>query len=120
MRQSSPKSIFGRKTLSRRLKDDRLPRPPDHQILEIFPALLGLRQGDLGKDMGRRRLRRHERQLQVINDAIHHGNLREEGVCEDPPGNPATPGIILGHEYTGRVLEAGEEVTTVAAGATGS
>jgi hypothetical protein len=25
------------------------------------------------------RLRRHERQLQVIDDAIHHGNLREEG-----------------------------------------
>jgi hypothetical protein len=47
MRKSSPKSIFGRKILSHRLKDDRLPLPPDHQILEIFPALLGRRQGDL-------------------------------------------------------------------------
>ena len=45
----------------------------------ICPALLGLRQGDLGKNMGRRRLRRHERQFQVIDDAIHHGILREKG-----------------------------------------
>ena len=47
MQKSNPKSIFGRKTLSHRLKDDRLPHPPDHQILEIFPALLGRRQGDV-------------------------------------------------------------------------
>ena len=45
----------------------------------ICPARVGHRQDDLGKSMGRRRLRRHERQLQVIDDAIHHGNLREEG-----------------------------------------
>ena len=29
--------------------------------------------------MGRRGLGRHERQLQVIDDAVHHGMLREEG-----------------------------------------
>lgn len=32
-------------------------------------------------------------------------------ICEVPPGHPATPGTILGHEYVGRVLEVGEGVT---------
>jgi (R,R)-butanediol dehydrogenase/meso-butanediol dehydrogenase/diacetyl reductase len=32
-------------------------------------------------------------------------------ICEVPPGHPATPGTILGHEYVGKVLEVGEEVT---------
>ncbi len=32
-------------------------------------------------------------------------------ICEVPPGHPATPGTILGHEYVGKVLEAGEEAT---------
>jgi threonine dehydrogenase-like Zn-dependent dehydrogenase len=31
-------------------------------------------------------------------------------ILESPPGHPATPGVILGHEYIGRVLEVGREV----------
>jgi len=106
MRQSSQKSIFGRKTLSHRLKDDRLSLPPDHQILEIFPALLGRTHGDiiclheyrpkrppagrpaqehakaaLMEAMRTTRLRPigHKRQLQMIDNPIHDGNLRDEG-----------------------------------------
>jgi threonine dehydrogenase-like Zn-dependent dehydrogenase len=30
-------------------------------------------------------------------------------ILEDPPGHPATPGSILGHEYAGRVVECGRE-----------
>ena len=37
-------------------------------------------------------------------------------ICEDPPGHPATPGIILGHEYAGCVREVGKAVTLVAPG----
>lgn len=33
-----------------------------------------------------------------------------------PPGHPATPGTILGHEFVGRVQEVGEAVTTVRVG----
>lgn len=32
-------------------------------------------------------------------------------ILEVPPGHPATPGAILGHEYVGRVLEVGSAVT---------
>ena len=32
-------------------------------------------------------------------------------ILEVPPGHPATPGAILGHEYVARVLEVGEAVT---------
>jgi hypothetical protein len=60
-------SLFGREIFSHRLKDDRLPRPPDHQILEIFPALLGRYERNLLEDMGRRGLRRHKPKLQVID-----------------------------------------------------
>ena len=31
-------------------------------------------------------------------------------ILEVPPGHPATPGAILGHEYTGTVLEMGSDV----------
>lgn len=34
-------------------------------------------------------------------------------ILEVPPGHPATPGAILGHEYVGRVLEVGDQVTAV-------
>ncbi len=37
-------------------------------------------------------------------------------ILEVPPGHPATPGAILGHEYVGRVLETGSAVTTVQPG----
>lgn len=37
-------------------------------------------------------------------------------ILETPPGHPATPGCILGHEYIGRVVEAGAEVTTLRPG----
>lgn len=33
-----------------------------------------------------------------------------------PPGHPATPGTILGHEFVGRVTAVGEAVTTVRVG----
>ena len=78
MRKSSPKSIFGRKIFSHRLKDDRLPRPPDHQILEIFPAIFGRRERNLLEDMGRGGLRRHKRQLHVIDDPVHGPEFRDE------------------------------------------
>ncbi len=37
-------------------------------------------------------------------------------ILEVPPGHPATPGAILGHEYVGRVLETGSAVSTVQPG----
>lgn len=33
-----------------------------------------------------------------------------------PPGHPATPGVVLGHEYTGRVVEVGSQVKTLRPG----
>jgi len=33
-----------------------------------------------------------------------------------PPGHPATPGVILGHEYTGEVVDVGDEVSNVRPG----
>jgi hypothetical protein len=67
------KSVSRRETPPHRQKDDRLPLPPDNQILEIFPALLGRRERDLLEDMRRRRLRRHKRQLHVIDNPVRHG-----------------------------------------------
>jgi hypothetical protein len=52
--------------------------PRDFESLEIFPALLGCHQGDLGKNMGRRGLRRHERQLQMGNNPIDRLIIRYE------------------------------------------
>jgi len=37
-------------------------------------------------------------------------------ILEVPPGHPATPGAILGHEYVGRVVEVGQEVTSLRPG----
>jgi threonine dehydrogenase-like Zn-dependent dehydrogenase len=37
-------------------------------------------------------------------------------ILESPPGHPATPGCILGHEYLGRVVEAGQDVTSLRPG----
>jgi (R,R)-butanediol dehydrogenase/meso-butanediol dehydrogenase/diacetyl reductase len=37
-------------------------------------------------------------------------------ILETPPGHPATPGAILGHEYVGRVVDVGGEVTSLRAG----
>ena len=58
MRQSSLKCIWGWKILSHQLKDNRLQRPPNHQILEIFPALFGRHELNLLEDMRRRIHRR--------------------------------------------------------------
>jgi len=58
-----PKIISGQEILSNRLKGDKLPLLADHERLTIFPSLLGLQQGNLLEDMGRRRLRRYKRQL---------------------------------------------------------
>jgi hypothetical protein len=46
--KTAPQIISGQGIPPPRLKDDRLPLPPDHERLEIFQALLGLQQGDLG------------------------------------------------------------------------
>ncbi|MFF2501019.1 zinc-binding dehydrogenase [Peribacillus sp. NPDC058075] len=37
-------------------------------------------------------------------------------ILADPPGHPATPGVIQGHEYVGEIVEIGEEVTNVMVG----
>jgi len=37
-------------------------------------------------------------------------------ILEVPPGHPATPGTILGHEYVGRVVQVGKGVTHLAEG----
>jgi len=37
-------------------------------------------------------------------------------ILKVPPGHPATPGAILGHEYVGRVLETGKAVKHLKAG----
>lgn len=37
-------------------------------------------------------------------------------ILASPPAHPATPGCILGHEYIGRVAEAGRDVTTLRPG----
>jgi threonine dehydrogenase-like Zn-dependent dehydrogenase len=37
-------------------------------------------------------------------------------ILDSPPGHPATPGCILGHEYIGRVIDAGREVASLKAG----
>lgn len=37
-------------------------------------------------------------------------------ILESPPGHPATPGCILGHEYIGRVVETGPEVSSLKGG----
>jgi 2-desacetyl-2-hydroxyethyl bacteriochlorophyllide A dehydrogenase len=34
-------------------------------------------------------------------------------ILSDPPGHPATPGIIQGHEYMGEIVEIGKEVRNV-------
>jgi threonine dehydrogenase-like Zn-dependent dehydrogenase len=37
-------------------------------------------------------------------------------ILESPPGHPATPGCILGHEYIGRVIETGPDVSSLKRG----
>lgn len=37
-------------------------------------------------------------------------------ILEDPPGHPARPGVVLGHEMVGRIIEAGSAATGVAMG----
>ncbi|MFO8058394.1 MAG: alcohol dehydrogenase catalytic domain-containing protein [bacterium] len=37
-------------------------------------------------------------------------------ILHDPPGHPGTVGTILGHEFTGKVVEAGEDVTHISPG----
>jgi len=46
--------------------------------------------------------------LQVKTASICGTDMR---ILEVPPGHPATEGVILSHEYTGKVLEVGEAVT---------
>lgn len=38
------------------------------------------------------------------------------GILATPPGYPAKEGVVLGHEFVGEILEAGEDVTTFAVG----
>ena len=45
---------------------------------KIFPDLLSWRERYLLEDMGRRRLRRHKRQLQMIDNPVHNSLLRDE------------------------------------------
>jgi len=40
-------------------------------------VLFGGHQGDLGKNMGRRGLRRDKGQLQMIDNPVHNGILRD-------------------------------------------
>ena len=91
MRKSSPKSIWGRKILSHRLKDDRLPLPPDHQILEIFPALFGRHERDLLEHMGGRKPRRHKGQHETGDENIGSGRRILYGAREAsaPPAGRA-------------------------------
>jgi threonine dehydrogenase-like Zn-dependent dehydrogenase len=65
--------------------------------------------------------RRPEPEIRCDDDVL----LRVEaaGICgtdlhilADPPGHPATPGAILGHEYIGEVLTAGDRVQGLRAG----
>lgn len=37
-------------------------------------------------------------------------------ILADPPGHPATPGIVQGHEYVGKVVEIGKDVSNVSIG----
>ena len=37
-------------------------------------------------------------------------------ILDSPPGHPATPGCTLGHEYIGRVIETGSDVTSLKPG----
>lgn len=37
-------------------------------------------------------------------------------ILHDPPGHPGTVGVVLGHEYVGRVVEVGPAVASVAVG----
>jgi len=37
-------------------------------------------------------------------------------ILETPPAHPATPGCILGHEYIGRIIETGPDVTSLRPG----
>jgi threonine dehydrogenase-like Zn-dependent dehydrogenase len=34
-------------------------------------------------------------------------------ILEDPPGHPANVGVVLGHEFVARVVEAGEAVSSL-------
>jgi threonine dehydrogenase-like Zn-dependent dehydrogenase len=37
-------------------------------------------------------------------------------ILDDPPGHPATPGVVLGHELVGRVAETGAEAAGITVG----
>lgn len=37
-------------------------------------------------------------------------------ILEEPPGHPATPGVVLGHELVGRIAETGPEASALATG----
>lgn len=51
--------------------------------------------------------------LEVLAASICGTDLH---ILEVPPGHPATPGVILGHEYVGRVIEVGSEVQNLRPG----
>ena len=60
-------------------------------------------------------------QLRAPDDVLL--GVRAVGICGTdvhilsvPPGHPATPGVILGHEYTADVLQTGERATHVKPG----
>ncbi len=51
--------------------------------------------------------------LEVLAASICGTDLH---ILEVPPGHPATPGVILGHEYVGKVVEVGSEVQNLKVG----
>ncbi len=51
--------------------------------------------------------------LEVLAASICGTDLH---ILEVPPGHPATPGVILGHEYVGKVIEVGSEVQNLKVG----
>ena len=63
---------------------------------KIFPALLGRRERNLLEDMRKRRLRGDERQLQMIDNPVHNGILRDESDdLHRPPALGADHGVNL-------------------------
>ena len=70
------------------------PTPHDHERLELFPALLGRRERNLLEDMGRPRLRRHERQLQMVNNPIDRLIIRYNGRIMSLPTRSASSFVL--------------------------
>jgi hypothetical protein len=66
----SRRSNMGKKPRRRGKKTIGSRSPLITKYSTIFPARVGLRQGDLGRNMGRRWLRRHKHKLQMIDNPV--------------------------------------------------